>query len=104
MTEPLASRAFTIEDQRAFALMSRDRNPIHLDASFARRTQAGAAIVHGIHTLLWAMDAALRSSSFDIQSIKVRFYSRYFQMRSRRSAFVAGAKPPSTLKSSPPAR
>lgn len=46
MTEPLASRAFTIEDQRAFALMSRDRNPIHLDASFARRTQAGAAIVH----------------------------------------------------------
>ena len=70
MTEPLASRAFTIEDQRAFALMSRDRNPIHLDASFARRTQAGAAIVHGIHTLLWAMDAALRSSSFDIQSIK----------------------------------
>jgi acyl dehydratase len=78
MTEPLASRAFTIEDQRAFALMSRDRNPIHLDASFARRTQAGAPIVHGIHTLLWAMDAALRSSSFDIRSIKVRFLQPLF--------------------------
>ena len=76
--EPLASRAFTMEDQRAFALMSRDRNPIHLDASFARRTQAGAPIVHGIHTLLWAMDTALRSSSFDVQGIKVRFLQPLF--------------------------
>ena len=78
MDEPLASRAFTMEDQLAFARLSRDRNPMHLDANFARRTQAGAPIVHGIHHLLWAMDTVLRSSSFDVQSIKVRFLQPLF--------------------------
>ena len=29
--------------------------------------------MHGIHTLLWAMDAVLRSSSFEVANIKVRF-------------------------------
>lgn len=76
--EPVASRAFTMEDQRAFAELSRDCNPIYLDAGFARRTQAGAPIVHGIYTLLWAMNAALRPSSFDVQSIKVRFLQPLF--------------------------
>ena len=70
---PLASRTFTPEDQLAFARLSQDRNPMHWDANFARRTQAGAPVVHGIHTLLWAMDTALRSFAFDIQNIKVRF-------------------------------
>jgi NAD(P)-dependent dehydrogenase (short-subunit alcohol dehydrogenase family) len=70
---PLASRTFTSDDQLAFARLSQDRNPMHLDANFARRTQAGAPVVHGIHTLLWAMDTVLRSFAFDIQNIKVRF-------------------------------
>jgi acyl dehydratase/NAD(P)-dependent dehydrogenase (short-subunit alcohol dehydrogenase family) len=76
--EPLASRVFTMEDQLAFARLSRDRNPMHLDANFARRTQAGAPVVHGIHDLLWAMDAVLRSSSFNVQGIKVRFQQPLF--------------------------
>jgi MaoC dehydratase-like protein/short subunit dehydrogenase len=71
--EPLASRSFTWEDQFTFARMSCDLNPIHLDANFARRTQAGAAVVHGIHTLLWAMETVLPSLAFDVQNIKVRF-------------------------------
>jgi len=70
---PLASRTFSLDDQLAFARLSRDWNPMHLDANFARRTQAGAPVVHGIHTLLWAMDTALRSAPLDIRNIKVRF-------------------------------
>jgi NAD(P)-dependent dehydrogenase (short-subunit alcohol dehydrogenase family) len=70
---PLASRTFTLDDQQAFARLSRDWNPMHLDANFARRAQAGAPVVHGIHTLLWAMDTALRSFPLDIRNIKVRF-------------------------------
>ncbi len=52
----IASRTFSLEDQRQFAELSGDRNPIHLDPLFARRTQAGAPIVHGVHGLLWLLD------------------------------------------------
>jgi NADP-dependent 3-hydroxy acid dehydrogenase YdfG len=71
--KPLASRTFTMDDQLAFARLSGDRNPLHWNANFARRTQAGAPVVHGIHTLLWTMETALRSFAFDIRNIKVRF-------------------------------
>jgi acyl dehydratase/NAD(P)-dependent dehydrogenase (short-subunit alcohol dehydrogenase family) len=70
----LASRSFTPDDQRRFAQASGDFNPIHLDPDFARRTQMGAPVVHGIHTLLWALDAALRSEPFDLGHLKVRFH------------------------------
>src|SRR3981081_3451902 len=66
---PLASRIFTRGDQFAFARLSGDFNPMHLDAEFARRTQAGAPVVHGIHNLLWAMDTLLASHRFDIKNI-----------------------------------
>jgi hypothetical protein len=79
MTEaPLGSRTFTLEDQRAFARLSRDWNPMHLDANFARRTQAGAPLVHGIHNLLWTMDTVLRSFAFDVRNIKARFQQPLF--------------------------
>jgi len=79
MTEaPLGSRIFTLEDQFAFARLSLDWNPMHLDANFARRTQAGAPLVHGIHHLLWAMDTVLRSVAFDIGNIKARFQQPLF--------------------------
>jgi hypothetical protein len=75
---PLASRTFTLDDQLAFARLSGDWNPMHLEANFARRTQAGAPVVHGIHTLLWAMDTVLRSFPLDISNIKVRFQQPLF--------------------------
>ena len=52
----LATRRFGMDDQRAFAALSGDYNPIHLDAAAARRTQAGTPVVHGMHALLWALD------------------------------------------------
>jgi acyl dehydratase len=76
--EPLASRAFTLDDQFAFARLSGDLNPMHLNPGFARRTQAGAPVVHGIHNLLWAIDTVLRAFAFDVQNIKVRFQQPLF--------------------------
>ncbi|MDF2598889.1 MAG: family NAD(P)-dependent oxidoreductase [Methylobacterium brachiatum] len=56
--DSLATRRFTAGDQCAFAAMSGDRNPMHMDAKAARRTQAGRPVVHGVHAVLWAIDAA----------------------------------------------
>jgi len=53
----LASRTFELTDQQRFSNISGDHNPMHLDAVLARRTQAGAPVVHGVHLLLWALDA-----------------------------------------------
>jgi acyl dehydratase len=53
----LAGRRFHLADQERFAVVSGDYNPMHLDPILARRTQAGVPVVHGIHLLLWALDA-----------------------------------------------
>ncbi|MGD0628260.1 MAG: SDR family NAD(P)-dependent oxidoreductase [Terracidiphilus sp.] len=53
----LAERAFSYADQMRFAAASGDRNPMHVDALQARRTQAGAPVVHGINLLIWALDS-----------------------------------------------
>ena len=57
----LGSRTFTMADQTRFAMISGDRNPLHLDAVAARRTQAAMPAVHGVHLLLWALDVVARS-------------------------------------------
>ncbi|HSU66114.1 MAG TPA: SDR family NAD(P)-dependent oxidoreductase [Tepidisphaeraceae bacterium] len=54
-----ASRIFSEADQENFARWSGDWNPMHMDAVAARRTAAGAPVVHGVHLLLWALDEAL---------------------------------------------
>ena len=68
-----AEKRFELEDQRSFAALSGDRNPIHLDPVFARRTEMGAPIVHGIHALLWALEALLRSESIVLDNIGAEF-------------------------------
>jgi hypothetical protein len=52
-----AERRFTMDDQTWFAALTGDRNPMHLDALAARRTAAGVPVVHGIHNVLWCLDA-----------------------------------------------
>jgi acyl dehydratase len=49
-------RHFTLQDQLAFADLSGDRNPLHVDPIAARRYMFGQPVVHGVHTLLWALD------------------------------------------------
>ena len=60
---PLAARTFDMADQTRFAALSGDCNPMHLDPVAARRTPAGAPVVHGVHTLLWALDVLARSDA-----------------------------------------
>lgn len=72
---PLMSRCFTTADQRNFAAMSGDINPMHMDPLAARRMQAGEPVVHGIHVLLWALDVLARTDLpiACLQNLKVQF-------------------------------
>lgn len=53
----VASRIFTLEDQNTFAKFSGDFNPIHINEKESIKTHAGQPIVHGVHMVLWALDA-----------------------------------------------
>lgn len=53
----LAERTFTPADQKNFAALSGDFNPIHVDEVAARRTIVGAPVVHGVHLVCWALDS-----------------------------------------------
>lgn len=77
MPNIIATRRFTHTDQLAFARLSGDSNPIHLDPIAARRTVAGQCIVHGMHSLLWALNALARASVMAIR-VNVRFLKPIF--------------------------
>lgn len=42
------SKQITVEDIRAFAALSGDYNPLHLDPEFARKTPFGRPVAHGV--------------------------------------------------------
>lgn len=52
----LARRAYDAADQARFAALSGDGNPMHVDAVAARRLLTGRQVVHGVHTLLSALE------------------------------------------------
>ena len=68
----IARRRFTMADQRCFADLSGDHNPIHMDPVAARRTIAGASVVHGVHLLLWALDALAASQPLARERFELR--------------------------------
>ena len=51
----MTKRCFTMQDQVAFARLSGDFNPVHVDDLAARRLMFGSPIVHGMHLLLWVL-------------------------------------------------
>ncbi len=61
--------------QERFAAFSGDRNPMHMDPVAARRTQAGEPVVHGVHTLLWALEELAQTGQLagPLAKIKARF-------------------------------
>lgn len=71
----VSSRAVDRNLQEAFAAFSGDRNPMHMDAVAARRTQAGLPVVHGVHSLLWALESLAAAGRLDgtLRRVKVRF-------------------------------
>jgi hypothetical protein len=66
-----------MDDQIAFSRFSGDVNPIHLDPVVARRTLAGQCVVHGMHTLLWMLDALARAN-VAVASFRVKFLRPVF--------------------------
>jgi hypothetical protein len=71
----IASRIVTPDLQEQFAALSGDRNPMHMDAIAARRTRPGLPVVHGVHTLLWALEFLVGSGRIlsPLTQIKVKF-------------------------------
>ena len=69
------TRAFTAEDQVAFAELSGDYNPLHLDPVLARRLIFGRQVVHGLHALLWSLDSCLepRTEPMELTTVRANF-------------------------------
>lgn len=78
----IAERIYTHADQEAFATLSGDYNPMHIDPILARREMLGAIVVHGVHALLNSMEAfvvhAEIDSPIEIQSLNVTFTNAIF--------------------------
>lgn len=53
----MTERIFAFDDQRRFAKLSGDTNPLHLDPIWAASSYPGAVVVHGMHALLWGLEA-----------------------------------------------
>ena len=68
-------RRFVPEDQRRFADLAGDYNPIHTDPLAARRLIFGSTVVHGIHSVLWALDNWLqgKAASVELNSVRANF-------------------------------
>ncbi len=68
-------RVFTYDDQLAFAKLSGDYNPLHLDPVLARRLLFGRQVVHGLHALLWSLDYHLmsRTQPLELRTVKANF-------------------------------
>ena len=71
----MAQRIFTHDDQLAFAEVSGDFNPVHLDPVLARRLMFGRQIVHGLHALMWGLDFywKARTRPLMLHTVKVNF-------------------------------
>jgi len=72
----MTQRVFTPDDQAAFARLSGDYNPLHLDPEHARRLLFGRQVVHGLHALLWSLDEQLQVQT---QPLELRLVKANFQ-------------------------
>ena len=68
----MTERIFDQADQIAFATLSGDHNPLHVDPLIARRLIFGRQVVHGIHMVLWALDCWCRERSGRVMLTSVR--------------------------------
>ncbi len=71
--EPKVRRRFLAGDQDAFARLSGDHNPLHVDPLAARRLIFGGPVVHGVHLLLWALDVFVHPTKISISNLGVQF-------------------------------
>ena len=69
----MIEKIFTLEDQKTFAKLSGDYNPIHLSPIEARRTITGQCIVHGIHLFLWVLELLAKSENINYGKYRMKF-------------------------------
>ena len=69
----LGERCFVDDDQQRFAAESHDFNPMHVDAVAARRLLSGRQVVHGVHTLIQALDLWQPPAGADGWSVQCNF-------------------------------
>jgi len=62
---------FTNDGSLAFATLSGDCNPIHVDPEYARRSVAGRQVVHGLHLVFAALEAALSRRSAPVELLRI---------------------------------
>jgi acyl dehydratase/NADP-dependent 3-hydroxy acid dehydrogenase YdfG len=81
----LAQLSIDAESQADFARLSGDHNPIHVDPHAGRRSAFGEVVVHGLNTLLSALEACVANGS-----LPTRGWSR-LQVQFLKPVFVAEA-------------
>ena len=68
--EPTVS--FSRDDVLRFAEWSSDRNPLHVDAAYARGTHFGQQVVHGVLTVLTALQEGRGRQGF-VRELDIEF-------------------------------
>ena len=63
---------FSPADVSRFAAWSRDHNPLHVDAAFARSTFFGQSIVHGMCTVVHALGETA-TPSWAARAVEIEF-------------------------------
>lgn len=96
-------RSFTLADQKDFAQLSGDWNPMHVDRVAARRLLFGGVVVHGVHALLWALEQFLADCSDSLGSLTALqvFFNRPLRLGDQVQCYVdrdKGAQTVLTLK------
>lgn len=74
----IGAKAFTMDDQLAFARASGDLNPVHVDPEYARRTMYGGVLVHGVNALMWALDRCCAIEGLPGITIRAQFAKPVF--------------------------
>ena len=71
----LHQQTFSLSNQTAFANLSGDDNPMHVDPVAARRLLFGGPVVHGIHAVCRGLDRwiATRTKPVQLKSLNVVF-------------------------------
>ncbi|MBS0366445.1 MAG: SDR family NAD(P)-dependent oxidoreductase [Proteobacteria bacterium] len=70
MSAPAAQFLVSAADSLRFAQLSGDWNPLHVDATAARRTPFGGTVVHGIHLLLLTLQRVLDHPARGARSLR----------------------------------